>query len=209
MLLLVKPYAFIELLKSLLPVILTCFIGLVDTEPDVCLSHNQDKMATCFLLVVLMCSGLNLVLASCPVGWVEYKEEGECLLFVTNTSMGWHEAEHVCSSYQSYLVTDDNQEKHAFIKIFLNIFKTWHLAHFWIGASDFIIEDQWRWLETGVSIGSTSFWAPGQPNGDTDQDCVAAMVNASNTLVWKDYGCHAKYHFICEKKAAEEQAIIG
>ncbi|XP_033763161.1 C-type lectin domain family 4 member E-like [Pecten maximus] len=168
------------------------------------------KMAPSFaLFVVLICSGVELVLTSCPRGWVEYQDE--CLLFVTNTTMGWHEAENVCRNYPSYLVTDDNEDKHDFIEMFINVFShNWHLRHFWNGVSDFVVENQWRWVETGVSVESTTFWDKGQPNGLDGQNCVALTMNSANSLVWRDYDCTHKYHFICEMKATKDTiGVIG
>ncbi|OWF41110.1 snaclec anticoagulant protein subunit B-like [Mizuhopecten yessoensis] len=161
------------------------------------------------LLPLLLCSGLVLVMSTCPSEWVEY--DGECLYFSPH-AMEWHAAENDCRNRPtgSYLVTDDNQEKHDFIKMYINIFNAWHNAHFWTGGSDFIIENNWRWVETGVSIGSTTYWGQGQPDGNSSANCVAFHMNSDNDLVWKDDRCSHKYNFICEQRATDvTNGVIG
>lgn len=96
-----------------------------------------------------------------------------------------------------YLHNDDNH----WIKLL-----DFHYTHYWIGAKDAPIEGQWRWIETGQAIGSYSKWMPGQPDGDTTQNC--AMTSWNNTeLFWSDAKCESNHHsnkggtyYICEKQ---------
>ncbi|XP_071136667.1 hepatic lectin-like [Mytilus edulis] len=158
--------------------------------------------------------GLGAVIPDCDKGWALF--QGECLYF-SRTAKVWLDAEADCRRHQAYLATDDNQAKHNFIADFLNVFTSWGLNHFWLGASDYTFENRWQWLETGGVISGFSAWLPGYPNGNLSQNCMMTVFNGSQ-LYWDDQRCDSHHghrtaglHYICEKPDPDYNAgsIIG
>lgn len=60
---------------------------------------------------------------------------------------------------------------------------------FFIGASDYNFENSFRWIETGLSIGSFNKWAVGQPDGDKVENCMLLSWDGTD-LVWVDEHCN-------------------
>ncbi|CAG2247098.1 CD206 [Mytilus edulis] len=158
--------------------------------------------------------GLGAVIPDCDKGWALF--QGECLYF-SRTAKVWLDAEADCRRHQAYLATDDNQAKHNFIADFLNVFTSWGLNHFWLGASDYTFENRWQWLETGGVVSGFSAWLPGYPNGNLSQNCMMTVFNGSQ-LYWDDQRCDSHHghrtaglHYICEKPDPDYNAgsIIG
>ena len=70
---------------------------------------------------------------------------------------------------------------------------------FWIGASDYTIEGQFRWLETGLPIGNFSAWGPGKPSQNDTNNCVRMFYNGVE-YKWEDVDCNDRTtNYICEK----------
>ena len=70
---------------------------------------------------------------------------------------------------------------------------------FWIGASDYTIEGQFRWLETGFPIGNFSAWGPGKPSQNDTNNCVRMFYNGVE-YKWEDVDCNDRTtNYICEK----------
>ncbi|XP_071138098.1 C-type lectin domain family 17, member A-like [Mytilus edulis] len=164
------------------------------------------------LYVAFLFICISLTSATCPKGWAEF--DGECLYF-SKTPKTWVDAETSCRHMHSYLATDDNPKKHEFIKEILNILTVWGAPHFWLGGTDYVIEGQWRWVETGVSMTGFSIWGVGYPQGGLGQSCLSTYFNGTE-LFWQDLSCghnvghrHHGYNYICEKSAEPSASIIG
>lgn len=147
-------------------------------------------------------TGLSTVLSACEKGWAEF--QGECLQF-SQSPKTWLDAEADCRRHKAYLATDDNEAKHNFISQFLNVFTSWGINHFWLGASDYAFENRWQWLETGGVVTRFTAWGVGEPNGNMTQNCLATSFNGTD-LIWIDEKCdvHQPHHpiglnYICEK----------
>eukprot|EP00640_Fibrocapsa_japonica_P007384 CAMPEP_0113949828 /NCGR_PEP_ID=MMETSP1339-20121228/77778_1 /TAXON_ID=94617 /ORGANISM="Fibrocapsa japonica" /LENGTH=190 /DNA_ID=CAMNT_0000957435 /DNA_START=26 /DNA_END=595 /DNA_ORIENTATION=- /assembly_acc=CAM_ASM_000762 len=69
-------------------------------------------------------------------------------------------------------------------------------AKAWIGLVDMFEEGDFKLLD-GTSP-SFTHWAPGQPDNNGDQDCVAIFQFLDNE--WVDADCSKGYGYICEGK---------
>lgn len=87
-------------------------------------------------------------------------------------------------------------------------FSAWGAPKFWLGGSDYVIEGQWRWVETGIAMTGFSIWGPGYPKPDSlSQSCLITYFNGTE-MFWADHSCgHAQhghhsngYNYICEKQ---------
>ncbi|XP_060062492.1 perlucin-like [Ylistrum balloti] len=146
----------------------------------------------------IACSAFILVFSTCPSGWIE--NDQECFWFGSQKK-NWNDAEADCRKHNSYLTSDDNQDKHDFLFTYLNIFHSWRLGHFWLGGNDLAIENHWRWFESGSPLGSATFWDQGQPDGNNSANCMSFYMNADNELVWRDDRCTSHYNYVCEQPA--------
>ena len=69
--------------------------------------------------------------------------------------------------------------------------------HFWIGANDIEIEDDWVW-ESDKSKLLFSDWNVGEPNNYNSEDC--GKMRWHNSLYrWNDDKCQNLYFYICKK----------
>ena len=69
--------------------------------------------------------------------------------------------------------------------------ETWNTGT-WIGWSDDDQEGNWvSALNSSVSLGKEQFqpWGPGQPNGETKENCLTLVVNGRYTLQPTLYNC--------------------
>ncbi|XP_060062484.1 perlucin-like protein [Ylistrum balloti] len=161
------------------------------------------------VLLLFIC-GFGLVYPTCEPGWTLFKED--CIWF-SNTPKVWFDAELDCRRRKSWLMSDDNEEKHNFISRILYAFKSFHFNHYFIGGSDITFENQWRWLETGVQVGPFTRWGTGEPDGNNSKNCLSLKWENDRNLVWSDENCgshsthpvanhsnvHGAEYYICEK----------
>ncbi|KAI8513329.1 hypothetical protein Bbelb_099680 [Branchiostoma belcheri] len=71
----------------------------------------------------------------------------------------------------------------------------------WIGLHDQRKEGNFVWVD-GSTLGKYNSWAPGLPKkrvGGNDHDCVA--YNSAKRK-WRDYRCHLKVFFICQRTSS-------
>lgn len=75
------------------------------------------------------------------------------------------------------------------------------LHSYWVGASDEATEDEFLWLDGTVAKRGTPFWATGagvqQPNGGTNQNCVA-LYDVDFFFLY-DFDCNELLPVLCEQ----------
>ncbi|XP_055969221.1 CD209 antigen-like protein 2 [Sorex fumeus] len=121
----------------------------------------------------------------CPWGWEFF--QGSCYWFSKSQS-NWKTSESACQSMNSHLVIVNSASEEKFLQ-------TWEVRHgqrTWIGLSDLQNEGSWQWVD-GTPL-ELSFWKPGEPNNDGDEDCVELYNDG-----WNDDKCSKEKVWICEK----------
>ena len=68
--------------------------------------------------------------------------------------------------------------------------------HSWIGGTDLMKENSWRWQNSGRII-KLAGWSDNQPTGNTAANCLLTHQNYEHR--WIDNPCKNKYHYVCEK----------
>ena len=58
---------------------------------------------------------------------------------------------------------------------------------YWIGLNDLAAEGNFTWIHHGDVLDTFSAWSMNEPDGGSDQNCVA--MNAQNTFFWSDEDC--------------------
>ena len=72
------------------------------------------------------------------------------------------------------------------------------VPQYWLGASDLAAEGTWAWDDK--TAWSYTNWRWGEPDGDTNQNCLGiwtAQGDAGNDGKWGDFPCHAEGPFVC------------
>ncbi|XP_042233235.1 C-type lectin domain family 4 member F-like [Homarus americanus] len=73
--------------------------------------------------------------------------------------------------------------------------------HYWIGASDSEVEDDYRWLDGSKVKRGTPFWGyyndEQQPTSGTDLNCV--YMSHTNFFYFYNYDCEGSFPAICEQ----------
>merc|ERR1711988_1108220 len=77
-------------------------------------------------------------------------------------------------------------------------------ASTWIGLTDEAQEGVWRW-EADNSIMNVPFWAPNQPDGARNEQCVV-MDPASG---WRDVPCTSRRATTCQLNCPQQSGIVG
>jgi hypothetical protein len=68
----------------------------------------------------------------------------------------------------------------------------------WIGLSDVASEGTWIWVD-GTLAGSAVYWAAGQPNGGTTEDCARLHVDGAGIGTWFDDACTSSWRYVCQR----------
>ena len=122
------------------------------------------------------------------------------------SEVAWSEASDGCASVGMHLVRVDSAEENQWL--FDSIYDTGASARgIWIGASDQIVEGEWRWTDgtlfwLGDSNGSPqgglfNAWYASHPSRSANADCAAIDSNNGSTS-WYATGCGMLAVFVCE-----------
>ncbi|OWF36228.1 Low affinity immunoglobulin epsilon Fc receptor [Mizuhopecten yessoensis] len=152
------------------------------------------------ILCVLLFAGHSH--GSCPAG---YLVEGEFCFFFSEITGTWAEANSYCRTFNAVLFEPNTEDRQTALAKALQHVSGPNGREFFIGGSDFFIENQWIWSTEQNPI-TISHWSPGNPSdSNIGEDCMA-VVKAGQ---WNDIACDRKLEFICERGAFGSGDIIG
>ncbi|XP_077993991.1 macrophage mannose receptor 1-like [Glandiceps talaboti] len=103
----------------------------------------------------------------------------------------WHDARTRCRNAGGDLATIHSQELQAYLASNLRDIK----YSMWIGLSDTVDEGQYRW--TDGTVVDFYKWAPGEPNGGDQENCVEMHFRAYGGW-WNDVSCSSTGGYICQ-----------
>nr|XP_055074613.1 uncharacterized protein LOC129454124 [Misgurnus anguillicaudatus] len=117
------------------------------------------------------------------------------LYFISSDMKTWSDSRTNCTQRGADLIIINNQEEQDFFKNMPGIH--------WIGLSDSVVEDRWKWVD-GTTM-TTSFWdkSTNEPNGGTKENC--AVTSSSG---WIDYSCSNTYKWIFKSLAATDHSAL-
>merc|ERR1711915_171802 len=155
-------------------------------------------MSTVRHLVTLF-SLLSSVL-SCPSGgdrvWVGL---GDSCYSISQQAMDWGTAQEYCWYQGGYLAEITSTQEESLLDTFLM-----DGISYWLGLPDLAHEGTYRWQESH-HVAEYTNWAPSEPTGRDDQDCVWKTFNHDHPG-WHDAVCTLTYwepglgqvHALCE-----------
>ncbi|ROT65489.1 snaclec 6 [Penaeus vannamei] len=156
----------------------------------------MDVLRLALILVLAAAPGT----LACSFGFTDIN--GECLEFHPELLVPWQDAVTYCQNgTQTVLASVKNAD--TLRDVYTYILTYGLTGSFWLGASDLELEGDWSWLDgTRVDRG-TPFWAihtglfgwDHEPNGGTDQNCLA--LDSERLYYFNDADCSSLFHPIC------------
>ncbi|KAK2871200.1 hypothetical protein Q8A67_023727 [Cirrhinus molitorella] len=112
--------------------------------------------------------------------------------YMSTEKKNWVESRQDCLKKGADLIIINNKEEQDFVMNITN------KRGFWIGVTDSVVEGTWKWVD-GSKL-TSGFWAPREPNGQKDENCVVTyLTNHPDLIGWFDVTCSATHQWICEK----------
>jgi hypothetical protein len=109
--------------------------------------------------------------------------------------VSWHEARQICEEKGGHLVSISSFAENDFIT---NELKEQNIEHVWIGLTDELYEDNWKWV-TGEKLSFTN-WNSDEPNNTNGLEHYVE-INCTSDKKWNDLSNYTNYDslgFICE-----------
>ncbi|XP_039608877.1 perlucin-like protein [Polypterus senegalus] len=132
----------------------------------------------------------------CPEGWVFF--QSKCYFFSNNT-LTWQSSQEQCLSMGGHLVIVESAEEESFLENKTNIVIE-KKSGYWIGLTDQKKENQFVWVDNKTLDTNTRFWEPGEPGGDSKENCVQIWAILQQKR-WHDFNCESVAKRICETNA--------
>ncbi|XP_068905882.1 uncharacterized protein [Tenebrio molitor] len=161
------------------------------------------------------------IVGACGFGWVSLKQF--CVSAVEEAKLPWAQAEIECTRRGGHLASIRSEHSQTVVNnLLLNSPGYREHNAYWIGASDKMVEGDFRWSD-GLPFSYTN-WFLGwpqhghynrQPNDDglSEQDCVearriyslpTASASLASAFMWNDRDCSTPNYFICERLQNDE-----
>ena len=134
---------------------------------------------------------------SCNNGWLLH--ESSCYFFSTDT-VTWLDAVTACQNRNSTLVQIESMDEDNFLVLRLKVLhgETGGEFHYWTNGNDIDVQTQWAWdYPGGQAIGNYQNLAMSDPNGGTNEDCIA--LYGFLDFKWVDIPCTSLLFYICER----------
>ncbi|XP_041641324.1 C-type lectin domain family 4 member M-like [Cheilinus undulatus] len=120
-------------------------------------------------------------------GWVYFSGS---FYFVSSLERSWNEGRADCRSRGADLMIFNSREEQSFARTFKK--------RLWVGLTDIQTSGIWKWVD-GTPL-TTSYWAPGEPNGGHEHCAETMKFDLENSL--NDAPCSTRHYWICEKRFA-------
>ncbi|XP_015833125.1 uncharacterized protein LOC103312261 isoform X4 [Tribolium castaneum] len=181
-------------------------------------SSNRGSLG---LRMMYHATPIEEIVGACGFGWVTLKQF--CVTAVEEFKLPWAQAEMECIRRGGHLASIRSDYAQNIINnLLLNSPGYRDHNAYWIGASDKIVEGDFRWSD-GLPFSFTN-WFLGwpqhghynrQPNDDglSEQDCVevrriyslpSASASVASAFMWNDRDCSTPNYFICERLINDE-----
>uniref|UniRef100_A0A6E8PJD8 Uncharacterized protein n=1 Tax=Aedes aegypti TaxID=7159 RepID=A0A6E8PJD8_AEDAE len=188
-------------------------------------SSSSSRKSVPSLLIEYSSHPIENVVSQCAFGWIASNQF--CIAPFESERLSWMEAERECNHQGGHLASIRSVADQKLIDQLLLKSPGYRDGNaYWIGASDRMLEGDFRWSD---SLPFTySNWFPGwiqqhnynrQPNDDglSGQDCVeirrqfqtppgisSGVSPLSESYMWNDRDCDTRNFFLCERLAVEE-----
>ncbi|XP_071155317.1 perlucin-like protein [Mytilus edulis] len=166
-------------------------------DKDCCFANYRDSTKEC-MVGMSMCHAETIS----ENGWTflrrgsAYKNK---VFFYFGNAVPWNDAQGYCGSFGMRLASVSNSDENKFLKSL-----TTQSSGVWLGGSDLLQEDKWKWDKPTRSI---TYYDWGyyngipQPNDLFNQDCLTYGLSDpfETQYTWDDQTCSNDYPFLCER----------
>ncbi|KAI4887817.1 hypothetical protein NFI96_027054 [Prochilodus magdalenae] len=121
-------------------------------------------------------------------GWMFFDSS---IYLVSTEKKSWSDSRQYCTQRGADLVIINSTEEQDFTERLRRGEKAW------IGLTDRDREGVWRWVNDSAL--TTGFWRSGEPNGETQENCVIIGDETDPVKNWADYPCSDRFVGVCEK----------
>ncbi|KAI4891054.1 hypothetical protein NFI96_021539, partial [Prochilodus magdalenae] len=121
-------------------------------------------------------------------GWMFFDSS---IYLVSTEKKSWSDSREYCTQRGADLVIINSREEQDFIGRLRRGEKAW------IGLTDRDREGVWRWVNDSAL--TTGFWRSGEPNVETQENCVIIGDETDPVYNWADYPCSVGFVGVCEK----------
>merc|ERR1711973_714537 len=136
----------------------------------------------------LLLGATSLIESSgCPSG--EWIPLGDHCYLLSPTKMNWFQAQQFCAENGGYLAEILSQSEQSNLEALLKIGQ---YKNYWIGLSDLAYEGKYEWQHSFTPLGEYNNWAPTQPDGQGNEDCVRLCHGWD--WGWADWICDYNLH---------------
>ncbi|XP_062537723.1 uncharacterized protein LOC134206060 isoform X2 [Armigeres subalbatus] len=189
-------------------------------------SNDSNKVKSVpSLLIEYSSHPIENVISQCAFGWIASNQF--CIAPLESERLSWVEAERECNHRGGHLASIRSVADQKLVDQLLLKSPGYRDGNaYWIGASDRVLEGDFRWSDNLPFTYSN--WFPGwiqkenynrQPNDDglSGQDCVeirrqfqippgtsSSASPLAQSYMWNDRDCEARNFFLCERLAVEE-----
>lgn len=119
----------------------------------------------------------------------------------------FQDGQKICKKGFGHIIEfDDTMTQEDFVNFFEIIIQTFNLRTsgvyhpFYLGLTDRVKEDEWKWESSGKIFNMTQSprkWGKNEPNGHKNEDCAVLQVYA---IEIHDWNCDRKFTIICQRK---------
>ena len=137
--------------------------------------------------------------SACPEGWADGTLVGMgCLLFESNASYTWDNANYFCQdTHNATLVSIESEDQHEFVIMMIRVLNNHEDPHiWWTSGTDKGREGEWYWASTLTAVGRFIWSQSNQPDGLLAANCLSL---GSSSGTGYDDTCTSSFHPICEK----------
>eukprot|EP00092_Neocalanus_flemingeri_P047017 GFUD01053135.1.p1 GENE.GFUD01053135.1~~GFUD01053135.1.p1 ORF type:complete len:454 (-),score=95.63 GFUD01053135.1:124-1461(-) len=152
------------------------------------------------LFILLGWGGQQGEAAGCKQPWIQL--DTGCYLFLGEEKSTWMEARDKCEQEGGYLVKVDSKEENdaIFGEIQSKFYSQNKKVEFWIGLFSDSFQYEWKWVSSGMPLGSYSNWAQGEPSPGEKCVLLGHGNNWTNRQCWTNNYTPFTYNGLCEKE---------
>lgn len=123
----------------------------------------------------------------------DYIKVGSKSYYISPESLPWPQAQYECLNRLGHLAEIVN---HGDLDSLVEVLKKSNSSgRYWVGASDFEEEGEFRWFHNGSDVSSRN-WIQGEiPDKEKDQRCIQVGARGGN---WIAHSCEFLSRFVCE-----------
>lgn len=166
---------------------------------------SPKTMMILYLLCFIKTASPYKEVGTCNAGWILGKDAMYCYKLFSTRQLTWRNATAFCEQQGAWLCDLEDASEQQFVSDV--VLRNASGRGVWLGASDMVTPNDWRWVDNSVMQISKFKWRPGNPDDGNFpilsglEDCLEIGVNTRYRGLLNDYKCFLEMQFICKCRA--------